>query len=142
MEWLQETSKWVQTYKDMSLIEISIVKNPANPEATLSIAKSFDAKAGTETPEAVSISKSAEDLLKIDAVQTQVIEGETLKNFYDDIGSAYSGEMELTLSEAKESADLDDFDLKFLSTFIQAALDFKGRDKVEMPDSLNKALYG
>lgn len=53
-EWVKELNKSIRVYRDVVLQEISLVRNPANPVASLSIAKSLDSetlkKEGTVKP--------------------------------------------------------------------------------------------
>ena len=55
MEYVKELWRMIKTYTDVVLSEISIVKNPSNYNASLSIAKSFDADKHQETTEAQKI---------------------------------------------------------------------------------------
>ena len=56
--------KSIKTYTDILLKEISIVKNPANFNATLSIAKSFNIDSKEETEEAMDLDKIASYSIK------------------------------------------------------------------------------
>ena len=57
-EFNKELWKTIKVYTDILLKEISIVKNPANYNATLSLAKSFDFKKNIQTEEALELEKS------------------------------------------------------------------------------------
>lgn len=50
-EYSKELGKNIKVYTDVLLSEISLVKNPSNFDATLSISKSFDPEAKAETEE-------------------------------------------------------------------------------------------
>ena len=55
MEYVKEVGRMIKTYTDVILSEISVVKNPSNYNASLSIAKSFDVDKKQETTEAQKI---------------------------------------------------------------------------------------
>lgn len=59
-EFNAELWKSIKTYTDVILKEISVVKNPSNYNATLSLAKSFNVDEKKETEEAIALSKNSE----------------------------------------------------------------------------------
>lgn len=59
LEFVEELGKSITTYKSFILDEISVVQNPSNYSASLSLAKSFDAKKNQETDEAEKLNQSS-----------------------------------------------------------------------------------
>lgn len=118
-EFVKEAGKYITTYKDITLYEVSIVKNPANTDTTLAIAKSFNTETKQETELAKSLSDSAKELIKIDSVVTtktvksaqelfKSIEAEVAKDWDDAVSPEYT------------AGTLSVDDLKYIAMFIEA----------------------
>lgn len=124
-EFVDKAQTWVTTYTDIELYEISIVKNPANPETNLAISKSFDPKTKQETEVAKSITESAKELIKLEETMTT----KTAKNIPDLVKSLQDeikkdwGETACPVEEY--NYQLTKEDLKFIATYIEALNKFK-----------------
>ena len=124
-EFVDKAQTWVTTYTDIELYEISIVKNPANPETNLAISKSFDAKTKQETEIAKSIGESAKELIKLEETMTT----KTAKNIPDLVKSLQD---EIKKDWGETSCEIEQYnyqltkeDLKFIATYIEALNKFK-----------------
>lgn len=144
-EFVKEANKYVTTYKDIKLFEISIVKNPANQETTLAIAKSFNLETKEETEVAKSLSEAAAELIKVPTMKEAIVAksvnevfkvvSENIKKDWDDTCVA---------PDESQSYQLSSSDLKYIAMFIQASEAFKGteyswEERMEIEDQIYKA---
>lgn len=122
----------VKTYTDVLLSEISVVKNPSNYNASLSIAKSYNVDKKEETTEAqkiVSYYKALQPLPNKDMKKTY---DEVIKSFKDEVakccepvcGVEYCAPQGMTSN-----------DIKIVSTLVKAIEEI-GTDKIERPKEL------
>lgn len=130
-EFVDKAQNWVTTYTDIELYEISIVKNPANPETNLSIAKSFNIETKEETEVAKSIAESAKEFVKIPNLKEAIVAksvsevfktvSETIKKDWDD------GVMSEVMSTEpyNPSYQLTQSDLRYIAMFVEASEAFE-----------------
>lgn len=144
-EFVDKAQSWVTTYTDIELYEISIVKNPANPETNLSIAKSFDVNTKQETEVAKSIAESVTELIKVPTMKEAIVAksvNEVFKVVSENIKKDWDGTC--VAPDESQSYNLSSSDLKYISMFIQAAEAFKSteyswEERMEIEDQIYKA---
>lgn len=70
-EYSKDLGKNIKVYTEVLLKEISVVKNPSNYNATLSVSKSYDVENNKQTEEAIALEKSSASMYKVDQAEFQ-----------------------------------------------------------------------
>ena len=126
-EFVKEAGKYITTYKDIKLSEISIVKNPANQETNLAIAKSFNVEAKEETEVAKTLTEAAAELIKVPTIKEAIV-AKSVTEVFKAVGENIKKDWEsgeTVEAEVEEKGELSEKDLKYIAMFIQAAQEFK-----------------
>lgn len=145
-EFNSELWKSIKIYTDILLKEISIVKNPANYNATLSLAKSFDFKNKKETLAGISLNEDsivahkslnksvaqAEDLIKSTLLPTDSV---FIKGEWDTKVANYD-ESPVEYYDSYSISELKYLDYKIIGSIfrIYAAI---GTDEIKQPEWLD-----
>jgi hypothetical protein len=132
-EYVKEIWKMVKTYTDVILSEISIVKNPSNYNASLSIAKSFDVDKKQDTTEGqkiIAYYKSLYSLPKVTEMK-QTFE-DIIKSFEEDVAKCCESVCDTNYCAPQ---GMTTNDIKIVSTLVKAIEEI-GTDKIDRPKEL------